>query len=199
MVEKDAYLFRGRDGDCWEVMSQESAYGSEDYDLDGEQRLRDLDELRGDDLPEDSEEADDGDFDPGELSDSEEELEPPKDWVRDAARPPQPRRGQAPPDATDEAPSAPPLSGQTASPATSPSTGAGTSSSMDHSSSGSPGRGRGSGRRGRGRGRGTAAAAPPVPTLSGPAAAVPPSTDNSSSSSRGRGPAQAARGKRRGL
>ena len=165
MVEKDADLFRGRDGDCWEVMSQESAYGSEDYDLDGEQRLRDLDELRGDDLPEDSEEADDGDFDPGELSDSEEELEPPKDWVRDAARPPQPRRGQAPPDATDEAPSAPPLSGQTASPATSPSTGAGTSSSMDHSSSGSPGRGRGSGRRGRGRGRGTAAAAPPVPTL----------------------------------
>jgi hypothetical protein len=63
MVEKDADLFRGRDGDCWEVMSQVSAYGSEDYDLDGEQRLRDLDELRGDDLPE--EEADDGDFELG--------------------------------------------------------------------------------------------------------------------------------------
>ena len=190
MVEKDADLFRGRDGDCWEVMSQESAYGSEDYDLDGEQRLRDLDGLRGDDLPE--EEADDGDFEPGELSDSEEELEPPKDWVRGAARPPQPRRGQAPPDATDEAPSAPPLSGKApAIPATPPSTGAGTPSSMVHSRSG-----RGGGGRGRGRGRGNAAAAPPAPTLSGPAAAVPPSTDNSSSSSRGRGH---ARGERRGL
>ena len=171
MVEKDADLFRGRDGDFWEVMSQESAYGSEDYDLDGEQRLRDLDELRGEDLPE--EEADDGDFEPGELSDSEEELVAPEDWVPEAARPPQPRRGQAPPGATDEAPPAPRLSDQAATPATPPSTDAchGTPSSMDDSSSGSRGRGRGK------------AAAP----LSGQAAAVPPSTDNSSSSSRGRG------------
>jgi hypothetical protein len=31
MVKKATDLFRGRDGDFWEVMSQESAYGSEDY------------------------------------------------------------------------------------------------------------------------------------------------------------------------
>jgi hypothetical protein len=43
-------------------------------DLDGEQRLRDLDALQGDDLPD--EEENEGDFEFGECSDSEEELEP---------------------------------------------------------------------------------------------------------------------------
>ena len=74
-------------------MSQESAYGSEDYDLDGEQRLRNSDELRGDDLPEEEEEDSDGKFEPDEWSDSEEESEASEDWVPAVARSPQRRPG----------------------------------------------------------------------------------------------------------
>ena len=157
MVEKDADLFRGRDGDCWEVMSQESAYGSEDYDLDGEQRLRDLDELRGDDLPDDEE--DDGEFEPVEFSDSEEELEAPENWVPGAARPPQPPRGRVPPPG---APPEQPLGGQAAAPATPPSTDATPPPTDDSSRSISRGRGRG---RGSGRGRGRGRGKPPGPGL----------------------------------
>ena len=56
----------GDDGDAWDVMSQESAFGSEDYDLDHEHRVRDVDLLRGEDLPEDDES--DAEFDQPSLA-----------------------------------------------------------------------------------------------------------------------------------
>jgi hypothetical protein len=94
VIEDDTELFKGRD-DLWELMTQESAAGSDEFeyedademasrikDLDdrrgdwlpdgddeaGARRANDLDVLRGDPLP--SEDEDDDDYCPGKDSDS---------------------------------------------------------------------------------------------------------------------------------
>ena len=78
VVEDDAELFRGRD-ELWHVLEQESAAGSDEFeDEDAEEmarRIKDLEDLRGDWLPEDD---DDDDFRAGKDSDSacSDELEP---------------------------------------------------------------------------------------------------------------------------
>ena len=79
VVEDDTLLHQGRD-EHWEVMSQESADGSEDEDDEEEnlERIRrhnDLAALRGDWLPLEDD-SDDGDFEcNGDLGDDEEESQ----------------------------------------------------------------------------------------------------------------------------
>ena len=70
-VEEDVMLHQGRD-EHWEVMSQESAVGSDDEDEDDEVRINDLAALRGDWLP-DEDDSDDGDFDGLEDAEDDED------------------------------------------------------------------------------------------------------------------------------
>ena len=91
VIERDVELFRGRDVLCG-VMEQESVAGSNEFeDEDAEamaRRIRDLEDLRGDWLPE--EEEDDGDF----KADDDSEEDGPEDltWEK-----PGPRRQPGPP------------------------------------------------------------------------------------------------------
>ncbi len=82
VVENDSALFQGRD-DFWDVMEQESAAGSDEFeDEDAEElatRLKDLEDLRGDWLPETDNEGDD-DFCPVAENDSGNDVA----WVESA-------------------------------------------------------------------------------------------------------------------
>jgi len=82
VAENDPALFKGRD-DFWDVLEQESAAGSDEFeDEDDEEmarRLKDLEDLRGDWLPEVDHEED-NDFCPFSENDSGDEVA----WVENA-------------------------------------------------------------------------------------------------------------------